>query len=222
MILDICFCFPAGDAHYAQAYNFLSTYLLHPPMTEHRLVLLCDQANVTEAAELFSIVPGSVAIPTPDHARDLSRYQAYAHQSDAQCMLMLGGSTYCRKPGWGLRVITSFLRMGPRNLYGACGNTGGPGVHKHIRTTGWWTAPEVLRRYPWWPKDVAGRYEMEHGQTCISGWILNQGAQCWIVNFGSEYDLDHANDDVQGYARGSQQNLLLGDRLTQAPYQPFP
>lgn len=221
MRFEICYCLPAGDEHVPQAFTFLNSYLVFPPGVEHSLVLLTDFGNEAEAMDLFSSVNNVHAIGTPAHAKDLSRYEFQARQSSADCMMMLGGSTYCRRAGWGLRAITAFQRLGSAALYGACGNTGAPGVHKHIRTTGWWAAPALLRQYPGWPSNAAGRYEMEHGQTCISGWAQRNGYQTWIVTFNGEYPLERAQDDPNGYARGNHSSLLVGDRLTRPPFMPF-
>lgn len=221
MSFDICFCFPRGDQHIEHGFRFLNTYLSFPPMIEHNSIILTDPGYETEAEEFFSLLPNVRAVGTPDHARDLSRYEAWSKQTNADCMMMLGGSTYCRRDGWGLRAYTAFQRLGPQNLYGACGHTGQGPVHKHIRTTGFWASPALLRRYPAWPQNAGGRYEAEHGQSCISGWVLRNGGQCWVINFGSEHTLENANDDPQGYARGSQRDLIIGDRLTCPPYQPF-
>lgn len=221
MNFEICYVMPRGDEYLQQAFRFLNSYLAFPPMVEHRLVLLTDFGNEDEALGLFEVVPGVHAVGTPDHARDLSRYEFHARQSGAECMMMLGGSTYCRRAGWGLRAISAFQRLGSAAIYGACGNTGAPAVHKHIRTTGWWASPALLRQYPAWPKDVNGRYEAEHGQTCITAWAQKMGYQTWVVTFAGEYPVERAQDDPNGYARGNHSSLLIGDRLTAPPYFPF-
>lgn len=218
---EICYCFPRGDQFLQDAYRFLNTYLSHPPQVEHTLILLTDFGNESEALDLFAVVPNVRAVGTPDHAKDLSRYEFHARQSQASCMMMLGGSSYCRRAGWGLRAITAFQRLGSAALYGACGNTGAPGVHKHIRTTGWWAAPALLRQYPNWPKDSNGRYEAEHGPTCISGWAQRMGYGTWIVTFAGEFTLENAQGDPNGYGRGNHGSLLIGDRLTAPPYSAF-
>lgn len=222
MSLDVIYCFPgSGDNHLQYAWRFLNSMLQFPPMIQCNLVLLTDQSNYDEALEIFSVVPGVRAMVTPDHAKDLSRYEAYIKQCSSECVMMLCGSTYCRKPGWGLVAYRAFQNMGGSNLYGACGHTGAGPVRPHLRSTGFWGSPALLRRYPGWPKDVSGRYGMEHGAGCLSDWVRSQGGQCWVINFGSQHTLDRANDDLQGYARGQQQNLLIGDRLTMPPFQPF-
>jgi hypothetical protein len=220
--LEICFCCPAGDYHLSFAYRFLQTYLEYPPLLDHELIVLSDPANVEEAGEIFALAPKLRVVPTPDFAKDLSRYESWVKQSSAECVMLLGGSTYCRRPGWGLRAYTTFKRLGPNNLFGACGNNGAGPVHYHIRTTGFWGSPSLLSRYPRWPKDPSGRYEMEHGQGCLTRWVTEQGGQAYEVTFQAESTWPNFNSDPAGYARGNQFNLLLGDRLTSPPYMAFP
>lgn len=203
------------------AWRFINSMITFPPQCEHNLVVLTDYGHEQEAGDIFSFLPNVRTVGTPDHAKDLSRYEAYVRQSLASCVMLLGGSSYCRKPGWALRAFTAFQRMGAQNLYGTCGHTGSGGVRPHIRSTGMWASPELLRRYPGWPRDYAGRYQAEHGLGCLSDWVRSQGGQCWVINLGSEYTLDRANDDPQGYQKGSQQALLIGDRLCCPPYFPY-
>jgi len=210
----ICYCFPRGNDHLQYAFRFLNSYLTFPPQVEHTLVLLTDFGNEPEALELFATVPNVRAVGTPDYAKDLSRYEAYSKQCGASCMMMLGGSSYCHRPGWGLRALTAFQKLGSSAILGTCGHTGAPGVHKHLRSTGWWTSPDLLRKYPYWPKDHAGRYGAEHGSLCFSAWAQQIGFPIWVVSFAGEYPLERSQDDPNGYARGNQTNVLIGDRLS--------
>lgn len=217
----IAYCFPAGDQFLTDAFSFLQTYLAFPAQVEHTLVLLTDPGYEQTALDMFSVAADVVAVATPDHAKDLSRYQAYSKQCQASCLMMLGGSSYARRPGWGLRALTAFRTLGPNAILGACGHTGAGPVHRHIRTTGWWTSPALLRQFPYWPTNIGGRYQMEHGQgTSLTAWADKMGYKSWAINFGSEYTLDRANDDPDGYGgrNKTHANLLIGDRLTRPPY----
>lgn len=221
MKFDVCICVPAGDEHLTYAYRFLSSYLNYQPNVEHDTVLLTDPGYESEALELFRMMPRVRAFSCPAPGKDLSRYFAYAEQSDADLIMCLGGTSYCRRQGWGLRAVTSWQRLGSPNLYGACGHTGAGPVRPHIRTTGFWTSPAVLRRYPHRPQNHAERYQVEHGAGCLSDWYKQQGYRALVVTFAGEYELDHAQDDPNGYAKGNHSSLLMGDRLTMPPYFPF-
>ena len=220
--LAVCYCWPQGDDHTQYAMRFINSYIQSPPMVDHETVILTDPAELGEEFDLArSCFPKVSFFQCPAPGKDLSRYFSYAENSSADVILCLGGSAYFRKPGWGVRVIRSFETLGAQNLYGACGHTGAGPVRPHIRTTGFWCSPKMLRRYPQRPQNHAERYQVEHGAGCISDWFSSQGSRVLVINFASEYDLAHANDDPQGYARGSQQALLFGDRLTAPPYQAF-
>lgn len=219
MKFQILYCWPRGDEFLSYAYRFITSFSQFPPQVEANIVILTDPGELDGELELARTLPNVSFFQCPAPGKDLSRYFAYAEQSDADVIMCLGGSTYCRRAGWGLRAVTAFMNMGPINLYGACGHTGAGPVRPHIRTTGFWCSPKVLRRYPMRPHSHAERYQVEHGGGCLSDWFANQGGQVLVVNFGSEFDLAHANDDPNGYARGNQANLLIGDRLTCPPYQ---
>jgi hypothetical protein len=222
MSLEVCLCVPAGDEFVQYAFRFLSSYLSFPAQLEHQLTLLTDAGNEEQAEDLFAIVPGVRAMATPSHAKDLSRYEYHCRQSGSDCVMYLGGTSYCRRAGWGLRAYRAFQTMGSNNQYGACGHTGMGVVRPHLRSTGIWGSPLLFRRYPGWPKDSAGRYAAEHSGGCLSDWVRAQGGNNWVISFNGEWPLERANDDAQGYGRGNHASLLMGDRLTMAPYAPFP
>lgn len=222
MNFDICYCMPAGDEHISYAYRFLSSYFQFPPNIEHNTVILTDPGNEANAREFFALMPKLRVMATGSAGKDLQRYEEYCVQSNADCAMFLGGSTYCRRGGWGLKAISAFMNLGSQNLYGACGHTGAGPVRPHIRTTGFWCAPAMYRRYPKKPRNHAERYGVEHGDGCLSDWFAGLGHRVLVITFEGDYDLAHANDDPNGYARGNQYNLLIGDRLTMPPYQANP
>lgn len=137
-------------------------------------------------------------------------------------MMYLGGTTYCRRAGWLMRMVGAFMNLGQNNLYGSCGHGGAGPVRPHIRTTGFACSPRMLAQYPRRPQNDADRYATEHGAGCLSDWFTQNGHRVLVITFGGEYDLAHANDDPNGYARGNQWNMLLGDKLTAPPFQSVP
>lgn len=219
MRFEIAYCFPKGDEHLPYAFRFLQTYLSSPPNIEHATAILTDHGYEEQALDLFRVLPNVRAVATPDFAKDLSRYQAYALSSKAECLMFLGGSSYCRRPGWGLRAYTAFTSNGNQHLYGACGNTGNGPVRPHIRTTAFWCSPALFNRYPTRVTSHIQRYGMEHGEGCLTDWVRGQGLRAIVVTFSGAYDYPGWHDDPTGYARTTQATLLIGDRLTAPPYQ---
>lgn len=222
MKFEICYTLPRGDEHLNYAFRFLSTYLAYPPNIQHDTIILTDEGYEEEAKDLFRMLPGVRAVATPDHGKDLSRYQAWCQRSNADCVLFLGGSTYCRRAGWGLRMIGAFMNHGQQHLYGAMPNTGNGPVSPHLRSTGFWCSPALFNRYPIKATSHIVRYEIEHGRTCFTGWVLAQGLNAFEVTFGGVFPHGQWHSDQQGYAHGSQQNLVIGDRLTGPPYFAHP
>lgn len=218
----VCYCWPRGDDHLAYAYRFINSYAQFPPQVDHETVILTDPGELDGEFDLARSLPKVSFFQCNAPGKDLSRYFAYCEQSTADVVIFLGGTTYCRRTGWGLRAATSFQNLGSNNLYGSCGHTGAGPVRPHIRTTGFWASPAMMRRYPMRPMNHAERYGVEHGTGCLSDWFAAQGNRVLVVTFNGEWDLAHANDDPNGYARGNQSSLLLGDRLTAPPYQPNP
>lgn len=222
MTFDIVYCAPAGDEHLSFQYRFLTSYCQFPPNIEHHTVILTDAGNEQNARDFFAILPKLRVLATGSQGKDLQRYEEYCEQSNADCAMFLGGSTYCRRGGWGMRAIGAFMNLGSGNLYGSCGHTGAGPVRPHLRSTGFWCSPAMYRQYPIKPRDQGQRYQVEHGNGCLSDWFANMGRRVLVITFSGEYDLAHANDDPNGYARGNQYNMLVGDRLTAPPYQAVP
>lgn len=222
MNFDVCYAFPSGDQHLEYAYRFITSYCQFPANIEHTLVVLCDPGYESEARDFFALVPKLRVMATGSQGKDLQRYEEYCNQSNADVAMFLGGSSYCRRDGWGLKAVAAFMNLGGNNLYGACGHAGAGPVRPHIRTTGFWCSPAMYRRYPIKPRDQGQRYQCEHGTGCLSDWFAANGHRVLVVSFNGEWDLAHANDDPEGYGRGNHRSLLMGDRLTMSPYHPNP
>lgn len=220
--LACCYCWPTTQDgnHTEMAARFIASYCANPPMVNHETVILTDPGDLLDEFDLARATMPNVSFFQCDApGRDLSRYFKFAESTDVDICLFFGGSSYFRRPGWGVQVIRSFETLGNTNLYGSCGHTGAGPVRPHVRTTGFWASPKMMRRYPSRPHDHASRYTCEHGQGCLSDWFRAQGHQTWVVSFNGHWPLERANDDPQGYARGAQQAMLFGDKLTMPPFQ---
>lgn len=221
MKIAIAYCWPRGDEHLSYAYRFISSYSQFSPNVEHETIILTDPGDLPEGHELVFSLPKVSFFQCAAPGKDLSRYFAYSEQSTADLVMYLGGTTYCRRAGWLLKMVSAFMNLGSNNLFGACGHTGAGPVRPHIRTTGFACSPKLLARYPHRPMNHAERYTTEHGQGCLSDWIQGNGGQCWVVTFLGHYPLSDAQGDPNGYAKGNHSSLLIGDRLTRPPYFPF-
>jgi hypothetical protein len=209
-----------------KAMRFVESYLKHPPEADHETVVVCNGVPVTpDARSLFARMPNCTFLNHDDSGWDIGGYQLAAMNVDCDLMLFCGGHTYFRRQGWLKRIVEVWEDHGVA-LYGATGNQGnGNGVHPHVRTTAFWCHPKLMNWYPYRVVQPGGggqRYEMEHGQTCLSNWFKQQGLKRYIVTFSGVYPLERCDSGVGGYHNGNQENLLIGDRLTCPPFHPVP
>lgn len=217
-----------GAAGYREKANyFVRSYLENPPGFEHETRVVCNGIGVNSDAEaLFKDLPNCSFMNHDDSGWDIGAYQLAAKHVPADLMIFCGGHTYFRKPGWLLRIWEVFEAHGYA-LYGATGNQGarGSGVHPHVRTTGFWCPPKLLNAYPYQVTQPGGggqRYEMEHGQTCLSNWAQSQQIQRLIVGWHHVLPLEQCDSMPNGYHQGDQSNVLIGDRMTAPPFHHSP
>lgn len=225
MKVVIVYIFPAnaGPQHVEWAMRFVQSYKGHRPGTEHDTVVVLNAAKVTpEIVRIFEPFPNVTFLERDGVAMDIGGYQEAAAKFPCDLMVFFGGSSYLRGKNWLLRMVESFKKHGP-GAYGVMGNRGDVKVNvsPHLRTTGWWTTPELMNRYPHRITRNEQRYEFEHGQTCFFNWVKEQGLPVMVVAWDGEYRWEDWDSFPEGYHRGAQLNLLCGDRLTCKPYYPY-
>lgn len=222
MRIAVVVCAPRGDSHLQWLWRFLNSYAQFPAMVPHDLVLLTDPGETDGLADVASVFHASI-FQSEAPGLDISRYQAFCQQSAHDMVFFCGGTSYCRYPGWLLIAATSFKRNGPQNLYGAMGNNGVGGVAPHIRTTGFWCAPSLINSHPFRVTKPAQRYHYEHGNPdCLTCWTRANMRRAIVVDAEGEHEWPYFNDSPNGYQRGTQAALLIGDRLTEPPFYAFP
>jgi hypothetical protein len=224
--IDLVYIFPGGGhaQHVDYAWRFLNSYHKNPPLGDHNTVVVCNGGTPDELYELFRTMPGFRLARHDDSAWDIGAYQAVARSSAADLMLFCGGATYFRKPGWLHRVAGSVGKYGLDALYGSMGNTGDQrfNVYPHVRTTGFWIGRTLFNRYPVTITQKEQRYEFEHGATGLTTWVRKENLKAWIVGWDSEYAWPNWDQIRLGFHQGDQSNLLIGDRLSEPPYHPYP
>lgn len=218
--IEIVYIFPAGPHYLQLAWRFLNSYHQHPPQLAHDTVLVCNGWSPDESLELFKTLPNMRTLQHDNSGYDIGGYQAAAQSSNADMQVFLAASAYCRKTGWLVRMASAFEQLGSANLYGSCGNLGDGAVQPHLRTTGFWCSPVLMNRYPHRVTRPDQRYPFEHGLNCFTGWVRNQGLRVFVVDWEGTWEYPQWNDSPNGFHRGSQSALLVGDRLTEPPYYP--
>lgn len=205
--------------HYAR--RFVQHYKSTMPQIEHRLFVVCNGGQPTQTMlETF----GDVHVTWVHHNNsgyDIGAFQYVARTVDCEIMAFFGNSAYLPRPGWLERMVECHDAHGLA-LYGSMGNKGNLklGIWPHVRTTGWWINPGLLRLYPKIVTHPGERYEFEHGRSCLSEWILKNGLNRWVATHDQIYPYELWDSIPNGMHRGDQSDLLSGDRLTEKPYYP--
>lgn len=216
MKIEIAYCLPSGDEHLPYTYRFISTYMTHPPNCEHDTIILTDPGYKTQAEELFVLFPNVTVFVSNVPGKDIGRYQAYARISKADFVFWFGGSTYFRRPGWGMRMMLAIQQHGKEHLYGTMGNCGSGPVKPHIRTTGFACSPDLINRHPLRITNDGDRYAWEHRDNCLTEWVRNQGLRAIVVDFQTIWEYPRWNENPHGYGGSTRTNsdILVGDRLS--------
>lgn len=224
--LALVYIYPENGAghHGERALKFISSYHQNPPMMDHITAIVCNGHPATDETKfLFGSMPNPMFIEHDDSGWDIGGFQKAASQLQSAAMIVFcGGNSYFRRPGWMIHAFEAF-RIHGDTLFGSTGNTGdmSVGVFPHIRTTGFWCSPKLMNDYP---HRITGRgshgqrYEFEHGRTGLTTWVIQKGKQPLVVGWDGVYLLQAANFIPNGFRNGDQSNILIGDRLTQAPW----
>lgn len=210
-----------GNAQYsAAAHKFATKMRECPSGIASELLVVCNGPTPTkEEWGLFDGIPNRRFITDDDRAYDISAFQTAATQTDAELMVMVGGSTWPTRPCWGARIVEVYRQYGPA-IYGAMGNQGDRRVNvwPHLRSTGFWMQRELFNAYPYKINHVQERYPFEHGKTSLTGWVRSQGMPALVVGWHDVVDLSKADSLPNGFHRGDQSNIIFRDRLTEPPY----
>lgn len=224
IVLVYIYAVGGANGYRDKAVQFVESYQDYPPGFEHETVVICNGVPASDDARgLFAPLMKCSMLDHDDSGWDIGGYQLAARSVPCDLMLFCGGHTYFRREGWLARIWQVYEEHGSA-LYGSTGNQGnGGGVHPHVRTTGFWCPPSLLARYPYpvtQPGSGGQRYEMEHGDTCLSNWVAKKGLKRLIVGWNHVLPLEQCNAMPNGFHQGRQENVLFGDRMTMPPFYP--
>ncbi len=226
MKVSIVYIFPenGGNGHLDRAINFVLGYQCFPPGHDHDTVIICNGGKANEEVRfLFDSLPNVRLIEHDDSGFDIGGFQKAAKEHPCDLMVFFGGNTYFRRAGWLARMVQVYEIYGD-GLYGCTGNQGDSrfNVFPHVRTTGWWTNPKWVNLHPLRVTDNSQRYPYEHGAHGISTWMLREGRHVWVAGWNDVRPLHDCDAMPEGFHKGTQANLLVGDRLTAPPYHSCP
>ena len=202
---------------------FVHSYNVCTAGREHDTLIVtqgCEPDNTMR--EMFGSLPGLRFLQHDNSGYDIGAFQKASRESSAEMMVFFGTTGYLKNRGWLTRAHEAVERHGD-TLYGTMGHGGaGPGIHPHIRTTGFWISPSLFNQYPSVIREPSQRYGFEHGSESLTTWILGMNLTPWVVTMDGEYEIPQWGQIKNGYQNGDQSNLLAGDRLTKPPYYPTP
>lgn len=222
-LVEMVYIFVAGHLGYRrQAVNFVQSYQKFPANTDHQTTIVVNGGRLTdEGRKIFEPLPKVTFLAHDNSGYDIGGYQRAARESKADLMLFLGATTYFNGAGWMQRVIESFVKHGDC-LYGTMGNHGDPGVgvNRHIRSTAFWITPKLFNQYPIKITKLPQRYEFEHRKRCLTEWIMKSGIPALVVTFNGEYPWEQWDNIPNGFHRGDQSALMIGDHISGPDFYP--
>ena len=209
------------------AYQFVESVSKFPPGADLNWVIALNSPNgqelSTEMKQVFEALGNVTYFKHDNSGWDIGAFQAYSKTSKADFVLFFGSSSYARKNNWALPMITAFKTYGPNAIYGVTANLGNrDGVSPHLRTTAFWCTPELFNRYPTRVTKPEDRYPFEHGHQSMTVWAWSQGYQVYVVETENVFAYPDWDNGPEGFQRGTQKNLLFGDRITSPPYFAHP
>ena len=185
------YCFPTIDpAKYVPAAKkFVSSYLQFPgSLEEPELHVVVNRENAVNLAAIKQVFEPLSPIfhQHNNYAKDLGAFMRAAQIIECDLIVCCGAHVNFWKSGW-LDVITrSYCTLGPA-VYGGWGFQE---PIQHLRTTLFWTAPEILAGYPYLQSE-SDRYSMEHGPENIALWSRKQGFEPFQITWTGAYSMKH-------------------------------
>lgn len=203
-------------------FRFLGSYTSHPTNVDHESIVVLNSGKESSYLTcLFSSLRNLRFFEHDDSGWDIGAFQRVAQEVPADLMVFFGTSAWIKKKSWLEIMAGSFLKHGD-HLFGSMGNQGGGVVHPHIRTTGFWMRPGLLNEYPHKVTIPQQRYPFEHGPQCLTNYVWSRGLKAFVVTPFGEFEYPNWDSIPNGYHRGDQSALLVGDRVSDPPYHSVP
>lgn len=206
-----------GGKHDFLAKRFADSYAKYFPEVAHKLVVVANGGEPSAVMrETFANI-NCDWITHDDTGWDIGAYRKAARVIPCDLMVFMGGTAFVLGRGWLERMIEAFKKHGPENLYGS---TASHGVTPHIRTTGFFCDPKLVNAYPFPPttSEQKSRYGFEHGDNSLTQWVLKRGGKALMITWTQEVEKEGWDLIPNGFQRGTQGALIVGDRLTEPPY----
>lgn len=116
--------------------------------------------------------------------KDIADYIAAARRSRADLMICLGSHVRINRNDWVQRIAQVWKDYGP-GLFGPFGSNE---PIRHLRTTAFWCAPDLLQSYPWPVENDQDRYNFElHPERSITAFANDHGLRVGQVTGDCTY-----------------------------------
>lgn len=221
MKIAVIYIYPLAMSglHDSLAARFVATYKNHFPSLAHKLYFVSNGGKPTPTMlKTFGGIDCQYVVHD-NSGWDIGAYRKCAREIECDLMVFFGASAYLRGTGWLECMAEAFQKYGPA-IYGAMGSVW-PNIH--IRTTGFWMPPDLMNSYPHETNSSKeSRYAFEHSKDSLTFWVLSKGLKALVVTWTGEFEWRQWDKIPNGYNRGDQSALLVGDRLTDPPHWPRP
>lgn len=206
------------------AARFVTTYHNNPALYPHDTIVVTNGGKANAVAQcLYASCQNVSFMEHDDSGWDIGGYQMAARNCQSDLMMFFGGTAFFKVPGWLKLMVEAREKFGP-GQYGTMGNRGiklmprRSDVMPHVRTTGFMMDRELFNQYPMRVTIHPQRYEFEHGANCMTSWLKSKGIKTRVVAANGVYEWEHWDLIPNGYMRGDQSAMLVGDKLTLPPF----
>jgi hypothetical protein len=168
------------------AKRFVDSYFNNPPGAADHEIHVClngGSGHGPYQEKIFNPLP----VTWMEHnnwGKDIGAFQVASHSLNCDLLVCFGSHIYFHRPGWLDRMVRAFEDYGP-TIYGAWGQYL---PTPHIRTTGFWLPPDLLRLYPYQIGD-RDRYSFEHGSESITLWCQKLGFDPMQVTWNGDFNM---------------------------------
>ena len=206
---------PGKPEFAVHAKRFVDSYIKNPPGIDHDTLIVCNGDETP--GELFTTLPNVTMVHHNNTGMDIGAYLLAAKLVGTDVQVSCGSHTTFRKPGWLLRMLEVWATHGP----GVYGCTASYQIRPHLNTSGFWCAPEMLRRYQGQVVTKQDRYEFEHGPNAFWIQMATAGWPVKLITPDEELDWQEWRNPRNGFCKGDQSDCMLWYHILES-YQLMP
>ena len=197
MKVAIAYCYPQVNlrSYFPLASRFMDTYRKFPAGEAHELHVICNGGEPGSAYRAPFKGTSSAFHVRDNTGWDIGSYQWAAENIPCDLLVCLGAPVHFHRSGWLVRMVESYLNNAPC----LCGCWAYLHPNWHVRTTAFWTDPNIIRSYPYVIGSArSSRYDFEHGKNSITRHVLKADMDCIMVSWKGEFGLKQWSNHAPG------------------------